>query len=90
MHQARPLTCFACRPPLPQAEAVVSTGHVLNYLDSRDAVAEALHQVARAVRPGGFVAMDILREHGIDAVQRVAFGEETLPEGLVVIAGARR
>lgn len=144
---------------LPPADAVVSTGHVLNYLDSADAIASALRDLARAVRPGGLVAIDlmterfaaqrdaaplhaqvtdewvlvarfsrpaprrfdrvitvfrrvhgawrrsdeqhrnitfeaedalaILREEGVDASVRTAFGEESLPEGLVVIAGAR-
>lgn len=142
---------------LPQCDAVVSTGHVLNYLDTREAIADALRDMARAVRPGGLLALDllterfaaqrdaaplhaqvtddwvivtrfsrpaprrfdrditvfrrvdgawrrsdeqhrnvtfetddalaILREEGLDASIRVAFGDESLPEGLVVIAG---
>jgi len=35
-------------------------------------------------------AIAILREEGVDASVRPAFGEETLPEGLVVLAGVRR
>jgi SAM-dependent methyltransferase len=48
---------------LSSADAVVSTGHVLNYLDSRDAVAEALKEIARALRPGGILALDLMTEH---------------------------
>jgi SAM-dependent methyltransferase len=145
---------------LPEADAVVSTGHVLNYLDTPDHIARALAELARAVRPGGVLAIDlmterfceardirevharveddwaivtrfsrpaprrldrtitvfrrvgdlwrrtdehhrnltfeadaalrILRERGIDAQSRAGFGAETLPEGLVALAGVRR
>ena len=145
---------------LPQADAVVSTGHVLNYLDTRDDIAQALDELARALRPAGVLAIDlmtepyrqrpdaqglhakvtddwaivttfscpdpyrfdraitvfrrvgahwrrsdehhrnvtfdtqealqILRDNGIDARERPAFGEETLPRGLVVLTGMRR
>jgi SAM-dependent methyltransferase len=144
---------------LPDVEAVVSTGHVLNYLASRDAIVQALSELARCVRPKGVLAIDlmteafclrrgvddvhakvdadwaiitrfsrpapfrydrdltvfrrvdgrwrrsdeqhrnvtfeaaeavrVLREHGIDAECRSAFGAETLPHGLVVLAGTR-
>jgi SAM-dependent methyltransferase len=145
---------------LPQTDAVVSTGHVLNYLDAREDIARTLGELARALRPGGVVAIDlmteqyrqkrdvqavhakvtddwaivtrfscpgpyrfdraitvfrragdhwrrsdehhrnvtfevedalrILRDNGIEARQRTAFGEETLPDGLLVLAGVRR
>ncbi|MGH8849385.1 MAG: class I SAM-dependent methyltransferase [Casimicrobiaceae bacterium] len=45
---------------LPEADAVVSTGHVLNYLDSRDDIAGALAELAGAVRPGGVLAIDLM------------------------------
>src|SRR5215469_8343481 len=38
---------------LPAADAVVSTGHVMNYLDSPEDIAAALRELAGAVRPGG-------------------------------------
>src|SRR5262245_5621170 len=47
---------------LPDAEAVVSTGHVLNYLDSPEAIAAALGELAAAVRPGGLLAIDLMTE----------------------------
>src|SRR5258708_5572736 len=47
---------------LPQADAVVSTGHVLNYLDTRDDIARALADVARAIQPGGVLAIDLMTE----------------------------
>jgi SAM-dependent methyltransferase len=45
--------------PLPQADAVVSVGHVLNYLSDETAVARALTAVAAALRPGGVLALDL-------------------------------
>lgn len=45
---------------LPQADAVVSTGHVLNYLHTRDDIVQALCELARALRPAGVLAMDLL------------------------------
>src|SRR5690554_6119654 len=39
--------------PLPPADAVVSTGHALNYLSDAAAVERALVAIARALRPGG-------------------------------------
>lgn len=44
------------------ADAVVSTGHVLNYLDSRDDVALALAELAGALRPGGLLVIDLMTE----------------------------
>ena len=144
---------------LPIAAAIVSTGHVLNYLDSREDVGLALAELADALRPGGLLvidlmterfceardlrhphakveddwtivtrftrpephrfdrditvfrridgawrrsdehhsnvtfevdaALEILRAHGLNARCRAAFGEEVLPEGLVVLAGIK-
>jgi len=145
---------------VPVADAIVSTGHVLNYLDTREDLALALGELADALRPGGLLVIDlmterfreardirhpharveddwaivtwfsrpephrfdrritvfrrtgghwrrsdehhrnvtfeadealaILRSRGVDAHVAAAFGEETPPEGLVVLAGARR
>jgi SAM-dependent methyltransferase len=47
---------------LPESDAVVSTGHVLNYLDTRAQIAQALGELARAVRPGGLLAIDLMTE----------------------------
>jgi SAM-dependent methyltransferase len=47
---------------LPESDAVVSTGHVLNYLDTRADLAQALGELARAVRPGGLLAIDLMTE----------------------------
>jgi SAM-dependent methyltransferase len=46
--------------PLPPADAVVSTGHVLSYLPDAAAIEAALAAAADALRPGGVLAVDIL------------------------------
>ncbi len=45
--------------PLPEADAVVSVGHVLNYLPDEAAIERALGAIAAALRPGGVVALDL-------------------------------
>jgi SAM-dependent methyltransferase len=45
--------------PLPQADAVVSVGHVLSYLPDEPAIDRALAAITRALRPGGLFAVDI-------------------------------
>lgn len=45
--------------PLPEADAVVSVGHVLNYLRDEQAIDQALTAIARALRPGGMFAVDV-------------------------------
>ena len=47
---------------LPASDAVVSTGHVLNYLETRAQIAQALAELARAVRRGGLLAIDLMTE----------------------------
>lgn len=45
--------------PLPPADAIVSVGHVLNYLDDEAAIDQALVTIAAALRPGGILALDV-------------------------------
>lgn len=45
--------------PLPEVDAVVSVGHVLNYLPDEAAIERALVTIAAAVRPGGVLAFDL-------------------------------
>jgi SAM-dependent methyltransferase len=45
--------------PLPPAEAYVSAGHALNYLADEQAVRSALTKMARALAPGGVLALDL-------------------------------
>ena len=45
--------------PLPAADAIVSTGHALSYLPTVDALTAALVVCARALRPGGVLALDL-------------------------------
>jgi SAM-dependent methyltransferase len=46
--------------PLPPADAIVSVGHVLNYLPDHSAIVRALAAIAGALRPGGILAFDLL------------------------------
>jgi SAM-dependent methyltransferase len=45
--------------PVPSADAVVSVGHVLSYLADEPEVDRALVSIARALRPGGVLAIDL-------------------------------
>lgn len=45
--------------PIPEADAVVSVGHVLCYRPDEAAVEAGLRAAARAVRPGGVLALDL-------------------------------
>jgi SAM-dependent methyltransferase len=44
---------------LPPADAIVAIGHPLNYLHSAESIDQALVAIARALRPGGVVALDL-------------------------------
>lgn len=52
---------------LPPCDAIVSTGHVLNYLDSREDLALALGELATALRPGGLLLIDLMTERFCEA-----------------------
>jgi SAM-dependent methyltransferase len=45
--------------PIPEADAIVSIGHVLSYLPDEASIVRALEAVADALRPGGVVALDV-------------------------------
>ncbi|HEU4354190.1 MAG TPA: class I SAM-dependent methyltransferase [Actinomycetota bacterium] len=45
--------------PIPRADAIVSVGHVLNYLPSADAIDRALVGAAEALEAGGVLALDL-------------------------------
>lgn len=45
--------------PLPEADAIVAVGHVLNYLPDEVAVRKALLMMSRALRPNGILAVDM-------------------------------
>ena len=45
--------------PLPTADAIVSVGHVLSYLPDEAALDRALVAIARALRSGGVLAIDL-------------------------------
>ena len=44
---------------LPSADAIVSVGHVLNYLPDLPGIERSLMALAHALRPGGLVAIDL-------------------------------
>ena len=45
--------------PIPAADAIVSVGHVLNYLPDHSAIDRGLVAIARALRPEGVLALDL-------------------------------
>jgi SAM-dependent methyltransferase len=45
--------------PIPPADAIVGVGHTLNYLPDEPAIDRALVAVARALLPGGVLAIDL-------------------------------
>lgn len=45
--------------PMPEADAIVSAGHVISYLPDAAAVDRALVSMAGALRPGGVLALDV-------------------------------
>ncbi|MGH3152749.1 MAG: class I SAM-dependent methyltransferase [Streptosporangiaceae bacterium] len=45
--------------PLPAADAIVSVGHAISYLDDAEAVGRALAAMAGALRPDGVLAFDV-------------------------------
>ena len=45
--------------PLPEVDAVVSVGHVVNYVGERDAILRAIIAIAQVVKPGGLFAIDV-------------------------------
>ena len=45
--------------PLPEADAIVSTGHALSYIDTQERLEAALVACARALRPRGVLAVDL-------------------------------
>lgn len=65
---------------VPPADAIVSVGHPLSYLDSEEQLDAALASLARALRPGGLIAFDICDLRWADARRgegpRVWFGDD--------------
>jgi SAM-dependent methyltransferase len=45
--------------PIPEADAIVSIGHVLSYLPDEASIRRALVAIAQALRPRGFMAIDL-------------------------------
>jgi hypothetical protein len=45
--------------PIPQADAIVSVGHVISYLPNEAAIERAFRAICGALRPGGVLALDI-------------------------------
>jgi SAM-dependent methyltransferase len=57
--------------PIPPADAIVGVGHCLNYLPDAASIDRSLVSIARALRPGGLLAIDLCdlewAEHRLDA-----------------------
>jgi len=53
--------------PIPEADAIVSVGHVLSYLSSAEAIDRALISIAKAIRPGGLLAIDLCDRSYVEA-----------------------
>ena len=45
--------------PIPDADAIVSVGHVISYLSDADAIERALVAMAEALRPNGLLSIDL-------------------------------
>jgi SAM-dependent methyltransferase len=69
--------------PIPPADAVVSVGHVLNYLPDAGALRRSLEAAATALRPGGRLAIDLC-DLGWGARARGAHGAVRVHEDWVV------
>jgi SAM-dependent methyltransferase len=69
---------------LPAADAVVSVGHLLSYLPDQPAVERALAAVADALRPGGFVALDVC-DRAWGAARREARGSARVEDDWAVV-----
>jgi SAM-dependent methyltransferase len=65
---------------IPEADAIVSVGHVLSYLPDADAIDRALIATAGALRPGGVLAVDLCDltwgSERVDALPRGWVGED--------------
>jgi SAM-dependent methyltransferase len=66
--------------PIPRADAIVSVGHVLSYLPTARAIDRALVAIARALNPGGVLAIDLCdlewAEARVDQPSRGWVGED--------------
>jgi SAM-dependent methyltransferase len=66
--------------PVPPADAIVSVGHALSYLDDEAHVDRAVAALARALRPGGVITLDVCDvrygEGRRDEAPKVWFGED--------------
>jgi SAM-dependent methyltransferase len=71
--------------PLPQADAVVAIGHVLNYLSDEAAVARAVTAMAAALRSGGVLAFDLCDLRWGEA-RREAPGLARVEEGWAIVS----
>ena len=61
--------------PIPEADAIVSVGHVINYLPDVAAIDRALIAIAEALRPDGLIALDVCDlEYGETRRDDRAFG----------------
>ena len=72
--------------PIPDADAIVSIGHVLSYLPDETAINRALIAIAEALRPDGVVAIDLCDlEWGASRQGAPAFGRATDDWAIVTV-----
>ena len=70
--------------PIPDADAIVGVGHVLNYLPDEASVDRALVDIAGALHPGGVLAIDLCDLHWGEA-RRDAAGAGRMGDGWAIV-----
>ena len=70
--------------PIPDADAIVGVGHVLNYLPDEASVDRALVDIAGALRPGGVLAIDLCDLDWGEA-RREASGAGRMGDGWAIV-----
>jgi SAM-dependent methyltransferase len=70
--------------PIPEADAIVSVGHVLSYLPDAAAIDRALLAIAEALRPGGVMALDLCDHSYAEAGPDFPIGARVADEWAII------
>ena len=70
--------------PIPQADAIVSIGHVLNYLPDAAEIHRALVAIAGALRRSGLLAMDLYDRTYWEATSGDAFRDRLTEDRAII------